>query len=76
MICKEFNIKIYSVKTKVMAFKRSQHLRAKIMTDNKETEQIKESNNLGYSVSYLSNNAIYNKLQKFQYLCGENMAYF
>jgi hypothetical protein len=58
MTCKEYNLKISAVKTKVMAFKGNEHLRAKIMIDNKVTERIKEFKYLEYSVSYISNNEI------------------
>jgi hypothetical protein len=43
-----------------MAFKGSEHLTAKIIIDNKVTEQINEFNYLGYNVSYISNNDFHN----------------
>jgi hypothetical protein len=44
LICKEYNLKISTVKAKVMAFKGSEHLRAKIMINCKVIEQTKEFN--------------------------------
>jgi hypothetical protein len=73
LICTEYNHKISTVKTKVMVFIGREHFTAKIMT-NKVTEQVKEFNYLGCSVSYISNNDTH-KSQKFQYL-WDNTAYF
>jgi hypothetical protein len=53
-----------------MTFKGTKHLRAKIVIDKEVIEQTKELNYLEYSVSYTSNNEIYNKLQTFQYPFG------
>jgi hypothetical protein len=57
---KKHNFKIFSTKTKVMVFKGSEPIRAKLLDT---TELIKEFKHTGCSVTYLNNN----KLHRFQY---------
>lgn len=52
-----------------MEFQENYHMRTKILTDNKVTEQIKEFTYLGCSIPYVNNNT-YNQLQRFQDIHG------
>ena len=67
---KHYNLKISSSKTKVLAFKGIDTLRAKIILNDKTIEQVNCFNYLGCNISYNKNNDINNKLSKFNYICG------
>lgn len=67
----DYNLIISNTKSKVLAFIGDDHIRAKIIINDKTLEQISNFNYLGYNISYTNNNSdIKTKLSKFQYLCG------
>lgn len=69
-ITSEYNLQISYEKTKIMAFRATDHLRAKIYINNNPIQQQSDFNYLGYIVSYTSNRDVQNKLNKFQTICG------
>ena len=66
----EYNLKIYSDKTKTMAFIGKRTLRCKTVIDNKIIEQVNSFNYLGTNISHLINEDINTKLNKFGRICG------
>lgn len=69
-ISKHFNLNISINKTKVLAFRGADTIRAKIVLEGKPIEQIHCFNYLGYNISYTKNEDIQNKINKFSYVCG------
>jgi hypothetical protein len=69
-IANGFNMRISSMKTKNIAFQRKNHIRCKIVIDNKTTEQVSSFKYLGSNVSYCLKEDINIKLNKFQRMCG------
>jgi Tfp pilus assembly pilus retraction ATPase PilT len=63
-------MRISTMKTKTMAFQRENHIRCKIMIDNKIIEQVSSFKYLGFDVSYCLKEDIKIKLNKFQGMCG------
>jgi hypothetical protein len=53
-----------------MAFQEKNHIRCKIVIDNKAIEQASSFNYLGFHVSYCLKEDINIKLRKFQRMCG------
>ena len=68
-ISMDYNFKICTAITKVMEYQENEHIRTKILTDNKVNEQIQEFNYLGCSIPHINNN-MYNQLRRFQDICG------
>jgi hypothetical protein len=69
-ICSEFNFKISTSKTKVMAFLGKEPLRTKIELNGKPIEQVSHFKYLGCDISYEHDRDIGEKIQKFQMICG------
>lgn len=69
-IGKEYNLKISTRKTKVMAHKGKHPVRSKVVIENKILEQVSYFDYLGCNVSYDRDKDIENKLNKFQLICG------
>lgn len=69
-ISKSFSLNISINKTKVLAFRGADTLRAKIVLEGKIIEQINSFNYLGCNISYMKNEDIQNKINKFSYVCG------
>jgi hypothetical protein len=65
-----FNMRISTMKTKTMAFQGKNHIRCKIVVDNKTKEQISSFKYLGFNISYCLKEDINIKLNKFQRVCG------
>jgi hypothetical protein len=65
-----FNMKISTDKTKVMAFCGTDHIRSHIAVDNKPIEQVSKFKYLGYTLSYISDYDIKEKISLFQCLCS------
>jgi hypothetical protein len=63
-------MRISTMKTKTMAFQGENHIRCKIVIDNKTTEQVSSFKYLGFNVSYSLKEDINIKLHKFQRMCG------
>ena len=51
-ICKEYNLRISTQKTKVMAFRGKHPIRSKIIINNQAIEQVSHFNFLGCDVTY------------------------
>lgn len=69
-ILKNYNLNISTKKTKVLAFKGPDTLRAKIILDGKPIEQVNNFNYLGCNISYFKKEDLFNKLSKFNFICG------
>ena len=69
-ITKNYNLNISIKKTKVLAFKGPDTLRAKIILDGKPIEQVNSFNYLGCDISYFKKEDLFNKLSKFNFICG------
>ncbi len=69
-IANEYGMKISPNKTKVMAFKGLEPLRAKIVIDGQIIEQISEFKYLGYHFNYIKSRDVEIKLNNFTYFCG------
>ena len=54
-ITSEYNLQISNEKTKIMAFRGIEHLRAKICVNNNPIQQKRDFNYFGYIASYTSN---------------------
>jgi hypothetical protein len=67
---KEFNLEIATNKTKVFGFVRTDHLRTKIIINDKILEQVNQFHYLGCSLSYHCSNDVEFKLAKFLQLTG------
>ena len=67
-ICKEYSLNISTNKTKVLAFKGTETIRAKIILERKPIEQVNCFNYLGCHISYWKNEDIINKINKFSYI--------
>jgi hypothetical protein len=52
-----------------MTVDESESIIEKILIDTKVIEQIQEFNYLGYRISYVNKNDMYDTLQGFQYIC-------
>jgi polyphosphate kinase len=65
-----FNMRISTMKTKAMAFQGKNHIRCKIVIDNKTIEQVSSVKYLGFNVSYCLKEDTNIKLNKFQRMCG------
>jgi hypothetical protein len=63
-------MKISTDKTKVMAFCGTDHIRAHIPINNKPIEHVSKFKYLGYTLSYMSDYDIKEKISLFQSLCG------
>jgi hypothetical protein len=70
-IANGFNMRISAMKTKTVAFQGENHIRCKILIDNKTTEQVSSFKFLGFNVSYCLKEDINIKLNKFQRMCGK-----
>jgi hypothetical protein len=68
-IANGFNMRISITKTKTMAFQGKNHIRCKIVVENKTTEQVSSYTYLGFNVSYCLKEDINIKLSKFQRMC-------
>ena len=73
LIANQYDLKISIPKTKVLAFRGEDHLRAKIIIENKIIEQVDCFTYLGYNVSYTDKKDLQAKLNKFRYTCGTIM---
>ena len=62
---KEFNLEIATNKTKVFGFVGTDHLRTKIIINDKILEQVNQFNYLGCSISYHCSNDVEFKLANF-----------
>ena len=60
-ICKDSELQISTIKTKVMAFCGTDPVRAKIVIDGAVLKQVSSFEYLGYSVSYNASNDMVNK---------------
>ena len=69
-ISKQYNIKIFTIKTNVKAFRGKKSIRTKIMTNNRILEQVSYFNYSRNDIGYDRNNYIEIKLGKFQMICG------
>jgi len=69
-IAKEYNLETATKKTKVFDFVGTDHLRTKIIINNKTLEQVSQFIYLGCSISYQFSNAVKLKLVKFLQLIG------
>ena len=63
-------MKIFTTKTKVMAFRGKEPLRTKIIINDQILEQVSLFNNLGNYIGYDRNYDIAIKLDNFQRICG------
>jgi hypothetical protein len=52
LIANGFNMRISTIKTKTMAFQGKNHIRCKIVIDNKTIEQVSSVKYFGFNVSY------------------------
>ena len=69
-ICEQYNMKISTAKTKVMAFRGKQPVRTKIIINDQTIEQVNHFNYLGHDIGYDKDYDIDKKLAKFQGICG------
>ena len=69
-IGKEYNMKISTRKTKVMAFAGKDPVRSKIVLDNRILEQVSHFTYLGCDVSYEKDKEILRRVSRFQTVCG------
>ena len=67
---KEYNFKISTDKTKIMAFKGKNLVRSKIEIDGSILEQVKQFNYLGCVLSLYSETNFAKKINRFQRICG------
>jgi len=67
---KEYNLEIATKKTKVFDFAGTDHLRTKIIINDKTLEQVNQFTYLGCSISYQFSNEVESKLAKFLQLIG------
>jgi len=67
---KEYNLEIATKKTKVFGFVGTDHLRTKIIINDKTLEQVRQFTYLGCSTSYQFSNEVEFKLAKFLQLKG------
>lgn len=65
-----YKLNISVNKTKVLAFRGPETIRAKIVVEDKILEQINCFNYLGCNVSYIKNEDMRNKINKFNQMCG------
>jgi hypothetical protein len=63
-------MKISTERTKAVAFCGTDHVRALIAIGNKPIEQVSKFRYLGYTLSYISDYDIKEKISLFQRLCG------
>jgi len=70
LVCKKYNMKISTKKTKVMAFEGDYPIRTKIVIDDHPLEQVSHFNYLGCYTSFEKDKDIDHKIHKFQYICG------
>jgi hypothetical protein len=63
-------MRISAMKTKTMSFQGKNHVRYKIVIDNKIIEQASSFKYLGFNVPYRLKEHINIKLNKFQRMCG------
>jgi hypothetical protein len=63
-------MRISTMKTKTMAFQGENHIRCKIVVNNRTIEQVSSFKYLGFNVSYCLKEDINMKLNKFQRMCG------
>lgn len=63
-------MKIATIKTNVMAFKETEHVRSKLVTYNDIILQVKRFNYLGNQIAYENDRYLGNELNKFQSICG------
>ena len=69
-ICHEYNLKISTIKTKIMTFKGKIPIRSKIIIDNKIIGQISHNMYLRCDVHYEYGNDINSKINRYQSICG------
>jgi hypothetical protein len=69
-IANGFNMRVSTMKTKTMAFQGKNHIRCKIVIDNKTVERVSSFKYLGFNVSYSLKEDTNIKLNKFQRMCG------
>ena len=67
---KDYNLKISTDKTKIMAFKRKRLVHSKIEIDGSILEQVKEFNYLDCELSLEGEPDVYKKINRFQRICG------
>jgi len=67
---KDYNFKISTGKTKIMAFKGKHLVRSKIEIDGSLLEQVKSFNYLGCELSLESEPDFDRKINRFQGICG------
>jgi hypothetical protein len=70
-ISSAYNLTISTAKTKVLAVKGKELIRAKIVINNSIIEQETKCNDLGCQLSSNRNYDQQNRLQRFNYLCGK-----
>ena len=66
----QYNFKISIDKTKILAFRGLDTIRAKIVLKDKILEQVNCFNYLGCNVSYNKNEDLIIKINRFNYMCG------
>jgi hypothetical protein len=65
-----YNLTISTAKTKILALKGKESIRAKIVINNNIKEQVADFNDIGCRLGSNRNRDLQNKLQRFNYLCG------
>jgi len=68
-MCKDYNLKISTDKTEIVAFKGKHLVRSKIEIDGSVLEQVKQFNYLGCELSLDGEPEFYKK-NRFQRICG------
>ena len=66
----EYDLKISSSKTKIMAFRGKHLIRSKIVIDGSIMEQVNQFNYLGCELSLVGEIDLDKKLSQFQHVCG------
>jgi len=69
-MCKDYNLKISTGRTKIMAFKGKHLVRSKIEIDGSILEQVKQINYLGCELSLDGEPGFDKKINRFQGICG------
>lgn len=69
-ICSDYNMRISTTKTKVMAFLGKSPIRTKIVLYEKPIEQVSHFRYLGCDISYEPDRDVTDKVHRFQWICG------
>jgi len=69
-MCKDYNLKISTGRTKIMAFKGKHLVRSEIEIDGSILEQVKQFNYLGCELSLDGEPGFDQKINRFQGICG------